>query len=201
MGFGKNGVINSKNIIESGLSDEFIPLNMANFTNYASGTISGPASDGKYTISSVVTTSSWGSGFSIEQNKIIVPYNCIYRIKMEVYVPTAHKIAVDVNNTVPSGVTIQGGNDNDNSALRTATTFSIPANTWTEITWGSINSHEKNTQHVDIAVYDGIGLITSADSAAISWAMRNPRIFIGYNTKDTAGVDKNNIYSKYICEY
>ena len=201
MSFGKNGAINSDNIIESGLSDEFIPLNMAIFLGYNSGSISGPASDGKYTINSAVTANSWGAGFSIEQNKIILPYNCIYRIKMEVYVPSAHKIAVDVNNTVPSGVTIQGGNDNDNTALRINGTFSIPAKTWTEITWGSVNSHEKNTKHVDIAVYDCVGLITSGDSAATSWAMRNPRIFIGYNTKGNAAIDKNNIYSKYICEY
>ena len=198
MSFEKTGIVSTGSVIESGMLSGYNYISGAKFNNYNSGSITGPT-DSKYTIVSAVTSSTWGAGFSIPN--IILPYGCVYRVSMEVYVPTAHGIQIDINNSVPSGITIQGGNDNDNGSLRTGTYFSIPANTWTTITWGSTNSHANNTQHVDISVYDGIGLRTDSDTAAITWYMRNPRFYVGFNTKDTTGVASNIIYTSDIYEY
>lgn len=199
MSFEKTGIVSTESIIESGMLSGYNYISGATFGNYYTGTITGPT-DGKYTIVSPAgSNATWGCGFAIPY--ITVPYGCTYRISMEVYVPTAHNITIDINNTVPSGVTIQGGNDNDNGSLRTGTTFSIPANTWTTIRWGSTNSHTNNTQHVDIAVYDGIGLKTASDTEATTWYMRNPRFYVGFNTKDTTGVASNTIYTSSIYEY
>lgn len=198
MSFNKNGIIETGSVIENGMTNGYNYFAITTFKNYNSGSISGPV-DGKYTITSSVTSSTWGAGFYIGENKILVPYGCMYRVMLEVYVPTAHGIQVDINNSVPSGVTIQGGNDNDNG--RTGTYFDIPANTWTTITWGSTNSHTNNTQHVDIAVYDGIGLKTASDTESTTWYMRNPRFYIGFNTKDTTGIASNTIYTSNIYEY
>lgn len=200
MSFEKSGIIEVNKITENGMLRGHNFLSLGKFDSYSSGTISGPSSN-QYTITSPGgANASWGAGFAITNGQIIVPYGCIYRIKIEVFVPTAHGIQIDVNNTVPSGVTIQGGNDNDNVNFRTPTYFSIPANTWTEITWGSINAHEKNTQHVDISVYDGIGLKTNADTATTTWYMRNPRAYIGYNERNLFGIGNDTIYSNSIIE-
>lgn len=179
--------ISLSDFIENG-SGGFNNFQKTGFSNYNSGTFT--AANGVYTITSAVTTSTWGSGVFITNGKILVPYNCIYRVKMEVNVPTAHGIQVDINNSVPSGVTIQGGNDNDLTSARTTTAWNIPANTWTTIEWGSKNAHASNTTGADISVYDSIGLVTSVDSAATIWQIRNPQIYISYNDKDKAGVDK-----------
>ena len=145
-----------------------------------------------------MTSSSLGAGFYIGKNKILVPYGCMYRVMLEVYVPTAHGIQVDINKSEPSLVNIQGGTDNDNG--RTGKYFDIPSHTWTTITWGSSNLHSNNTQHVDIAVYDGIGLKTASDSSAITWYMRNPRAYIGYNERNLFGIGNDTIYSNSIIE-
>ena len=195
----KSGIITSKSFEENGITNGvYNRLLDGSFSNYNTGTISGPSS-GQYTIVSPVSTSSWGTGFNITNGFVIVPYGAIYRVIMEVYVPTNHNIIVDINNSVPSGATIQGGNDND--ANRTGTLFTIPATTWTTITWGSQNLHEKNTTKADISVYDGIGLVTTADTASVTWNIRNPRIFIGYNTRTAPGISNFTIYSGELCEY
>ena len=190
--------ISLSDFIENG-SSGFNNFQKTGFSNYNSGTFT--VANGIYTVTSPVSTSPWGSGIYITNGKILVPYNCIYRVKIEVNVPTAHRIQVDINNSVPSGVTIQGGNDNDLGSARTTTSWNIPANTWTTIEWGSKNAHASNTTGVDISVYDGIGLITSADSAAVVWQIRNPQIYIAYNDKDKVGVDKAGfVYSNYFYE-
>lgn len=200
MSFNKSGIIETSKITENGTLQGYNFLSAGKFDNYSGGSITGP-SNNQYTITSPGgANASWGAGFSIRNGQIIVPYGCLYRISVEVYVPTAHGIQIDINNTVPSGVTIQGGNDNDNSTLRTSTYFSISANTWTTITWGSVNTNSKNTQHVDISVYDGIGLRTNADTSVTTWYMRNPRAYIGYNEKNLFGIDTGNIYSNSIIE-
>ena len=164
--------------------------------NYFGGTftnISSTAtfSSNQYTISSPVSSSSWGSQICIPNDgKVKIPYGCLYRISMEVQVPTAHNIVIDINNRA-SGGTNWAGNDNDLTSTRTATTFSIPANTWTTITWGSSNAHASNTNHEDILVYDYIGLVNSSDSAATTWYIRNPKINLGRNIYTNAGVSKD----------
>ena len=194
----KTGIVSTRSFVENGINGVYNRLLDGSFSNYNTGSISGPSNE-QYTVVSPVTSSTWGSGFNITNGFVIVPYGAIYRVIMEVYVPTKHSIQVDINNTVPSGATIQGGNDNDTD--RTGTSFSIPAATWTTITWGSQNIHGNNTTKADICVYDGVGLITSADTASVTWYIRNARIFIGYNTRTTPGIGNNVIYSGEICEY
>lgn len=163
------------------------------FSNYNSGSYT--VSNGEYTITSPVTSSSWGSGVSLNNGYIIVPYGCDYRASIDVLVPTAHTIVIDHNNSVPSGITVWSGNDNDNTSKRTRSTFSIPANTWTTITWGSNNSHASNTNKVDISIYDGIGLVTSADTATVTWKIKNPRVYIGYVGENLKRITSTAIYS------
>lgn len=198
----KQGVLTVKDKIkENKVVTGYNLLSINGLSGYNGGSISSMAADGKYTVTSPVSSSSWGTGFQITNGNIILPYDCIYRVYMEVYVPSAHKIQVDINNTVPSGATIQGGNDNDSGSDRTPTSFSIPATTWTQIYWGGKNKDASNTTQADLSVYDGAGLITSADSATITWYIRNPRIYIGFNEKDILGISKENLYSNFIYEY
>lgn len=163
---------------------KFFPI--TSFNNYNGGTFS--KSNNTLTITSPVTTSSWGSGISIPQNKIIIPYGYTYRISFEVNVSTAHTIVIDINNLCGT----VSGNDHDTG--RTATTFNIPANTWTEVTWGSSNLNtSQNPDQLDINVYDGIGLKTSSDTASITWTMRNPKFIIYKNDLSIASIGKNGI--------
>ena len=99
---------------------------------------------------------------------------------MEVYVPTAHKIVIDVNNYSCDG-TSWAGNDNDNTNCRTATTFEVPANTWTTISWGSSNTHSSNTNHASIYVLDTTCLYTADDTANVVWYIRNIKVQMGKN--------------------
>ena len=172
MSITKTGIFQINTFQENRLSDTNI---FPGFKNYS------PDSTGKYTINSAASDSTWGSGTSIISGKVNVPYGALYRISMDIYVPTTHKIKIDINNNVPNG-TVWNGNDNDLASTRTATDFTIPAATWTTITWGSSNLHALNTKQEDICVYDNIGLITKDDTSAITWYIKNVSLRIGYNT-------------------
>lgn len=197
----KKGILSVKDtLVENNIKFGYnlLPENCFNGGYYA-GSISTIDSTGKYTVTSPVNSTTWGTGFSIKNNIIIVPYGCIYRFKMDVFVPTAHKIQVDINNAVPGG-TVWSGNDNDVTASRYYSNLSIPANTWTTVIFGGINAHEKNTKKEDISVYDGIGLVTSADTASVTWYVRNPAVYVGFNERDILGISKDNLYSNLIYE-
>ena len=156
---------------------------ITSFNNYNSGSYSGL---GTFTINSAVTSSSWGSGVSIPTGPIVVPYGYSYRITFDANVSSAHTITIDINNTCGS----VSGNDHDTG--RTATSFSIPASTWTTVTWGSSNLNtSQNPDQLDIVVYDGIGLNTANDSATISWTMRNPKFIIYKNELTVASIGKD----------
>lgn len=196
----KKGVLSVKDtLVENNMNFGYNLLPENCFNGYYTGTISTIDSTGKYTVTSPVSSTSWGTGFSIKNNIIIVPYGCIYRFKMDVFVPTAHKIQVDNNNTVPGG-TVWSGNDNDNITKRYYSNLSIPANTWTTVIIGSSNTSEKNTKKEDISIYDGIGLVTSADTAPITWYVRNPAVYVGFNERNILGISKDNLYSNLIYE-
>lgn len=145
-------------------------------TAYNTGSISAfdPSMNG-YTITSPVTTSSLGSGFNLRYGTYPVPYGSAYRVSAEVWVPSAHNIVIDYNNSPNLGA----GNDNDNTSKRLANTFSIPANKWTKIVWGTENSRDINTNKVAIYPYDGVGLYTANDTASIVWKIRNIKFEIG----------------------
>lgn len=170
----KTGILSTQNdFIEFELSDNL----WQGINNYS-------PSNGIYTINSAVSTSTWGTGFSLKDH--IFPYGTYYRVSMDVNVPSAHIIQVDINNKVPNGVN-WSGNDHDITSQRTPTTFNIPANTWTTITWGGVNLSTANTGHWDLTVYDGVGLRTNNDSATVQWQMRNPKFQLGFMTSTAEG--------------
>lgn len=179
----KTGIFQISTFQENGSSNANI---FPGFKNYF------PDATGKYTINSTVTDSTFGSGTSIIYGKVIVPYGSLYRISMDIYVPTTHKIQIDINNNVPNG-TAWHGNDNDLSSTRTTTNFTIPATTWTTITWGSSNLHSLNTKQEDICVYDNIGLVTKDDTAAVTWYIKNVSLQIGYNTNQLFSIYESKV--------
>lgn len=141
---------------------------------YNSGSVTWDATNKVYNITSAVTSSAYGSGISIPR-VLTVPYGATYRVSFQVYVPTAHSFQIDINNVVESG-TAWNGNDNDNSSARTAVKFTVEANTWTTITFGSINNRDLNVNKIGIIPYDGIGLVTSGDTGPVTWQMRNLKL-------------------------
>ena len=192
MSISKTGIFFHQNFIENQAGYQNIK-----FTNGAS-TVS--YNNGIYTVTSPVSTSTWGAAFSITRNSVIVPYGANYRIELEVNVPTAHDIQIDINN-IPRTDAAWAGNDNDLVSKRTGTGFSIPANTWTKITWGSINEHANNTNKDDLLVYDGIGLKTSNDTAAVIWQFRNYKAKIYFNENTIASIGKTIANSNNFYEY
>lgn len=195
MSITKTGIMTNNILQENGLSTvNYFP----GFNNFNSASYSYNTSENKYTIVSAVTTSVWGSGVCLVSNKIRVPHKMVYRVILDIYVPTEHDIQIDINNSPISG-TITGGNDNDYG--RTITNFNIPAKTWTTIIFGSGNNNTNNTNGVDISPYDAIGLITSGDSSAVTWYIRNPRVYIGPSDEFIkASINSQKIISNQIIE-
>lgn len=195
---GKNGVLTS--ILQENSQSSFNFYDLVGFNNGTS-TLSYNSSTSIFTVTSPVSTSTWGAAFSIANNKFYVPYQSIYRVSLEIYVPTAHKIVIDINNKAESGEN-WSGNDNDLTSARTATTFNIPANVWTTITFGSTNAHVDNTSHLGLYVYDGIGLYTADDTATVTWQFRNPKMTLGWNNKTISSISNTNtIYTNNFYEY
>lgn len=135
-----------------------------------------------YTIVSPVGATTWGYGVCINQDlKVTIPYGADYRISAEVYVPTAHTLKFDYNNVSADSATLAswGGNDNDNTSTRLASSFSIPANQWTHIVAGSSNTHASNTAGVGIVEYSLFGLYTANDTESVTWYIRHPKVELG----------------------
>ena len=172
----------------------WIPIKPYQFAAFNSGTqtVNGTNDTGIYfNITSPVTTNGFGSGRNLYPRTFPLPYGYRYRIRMEVRIPSAHTMKVDVNNDVELGHSGWQGNDNDLDVLRTPTSFSIPANTWTTIEWGSANVHPLNTTHENIYVRDGFGVVTKDDSAAVTWEMRFPQIKIYKDTNTNFSIGKD----------
>ena len=192
MSITKTGIFNNNNFIENGESLQNI--------GFSNGTSTLSFNNGIYTVTSPVSSSTWGAAFSITRSTVIVPYNTMYKIELEVNVPTAHTIVIDLNN-IPQHEAAWAGNDNDLVSARTVSTFSIPANTWTKISWGSINKHASNTTQDALLIYDGIGLRTSNDSSAITWQFRNYKAKLYYNNNTVASIGKTFSNSNNFYEY
>ena len=164
---------------------EYFPLRL--FNGYNGGNCS-KTSDNLYTITSPVSSSTWGTGLNIQQNSLLIPYGYTYRISFEVNIPTTHNIRIDINNLCGN----VSGNDHD--ASRTAIDFSISANIWTTIIWGSSNLNTtQNPDQLELNVYDGIGLVTTNDTASTVWTVRNPKIIIYKDELNIASIGKNGI--------
>lgn len=187
MSIAKTGIWTST-IFQENYGNEF---SITDFTNYNTGTHT--KSGNNFTITSPVSSSSWGAGINIPNSIYYLPYEYIYRIEFEVNIPTAHTLVIDINNAAAEMPSPTTGNDNDLLTARTATTFSIPANTWTKVIWGSQNLNANNSEHVGLYIYDGIGLRTSGDSAATTWQLRNPKIILYKDQQENASIGKNGI--------
>ena len=180
MSINKQGVWRHNDYEENGLSTYNF------FNGFSNKTSTVTFSAGQYTVVSSVASSAWGSQIMLKDDaKIVIPYGCYYRATIDVYIPTTHNVRIDINNRSSNG-TNWGSNDNDTN--RTSTTFTIPAETWTTITWGGSNTHANNTNKEDLYVYDSIGLVNSSDSEATTWYIRNPRVYIGFNSYTNAKV-------------
>lgn len=161
-------------------------FSIENFNNYNSGSFT--KSESIFNITSSVVSSTWGSGVSIPQGLIVLPYGYTYRVSFDAYISSAHTIVIDINNLCGT----VSGNNHDTG--RTATGFTIPAATWTTVTWGSSNTNTtQNPDELDLIIYDGIGLRTSEDTAAINWQLRNPRVLIYKDQQENASIGKNGI--------
>ena len=136
-----------------------------------------------YTITSPKGSGTWGNGFKITGGRFAVPYGEYYRVSMEVWVPTEKAFAIDFNNDI-SGGGAWNGNDNDDDGYRfvSPSNHILPANTWTKVSWGTRNTHSKNTNKVPIYPYDGFGIVTTNDTSSTTWKIRNFKIEYGNET-------------------
>lgn len=194
MSIQKTGVITTPLFVEN----EHIEQSFPGFNNYYSGTYTYSSTDKKYTVTSPSGSNSWGHGVQLQG--IYLPYGVWYRVSMEVYVPTQHSVQVDVNNYAV-GVSSWAGNDNDVVGSRSYSLGTIPANTWKEISWKACNKNANNTSQVDLCVYDGLGLVTTNDTASTEWYIRNPKIEFFYASNNKFGISNNAIYANEFIEY
>lgn len=123
----------------------------------------------------------WGNGVAFNK-KARIPFGKPYRVSIEVLLPVDINVVVDMNSSPESGSIIPGSNDNDAIEYRTNTVFSVKANTWTKLTWGSYNGNLRNTNKVDLLIWDGIGIVPQ--SSNITWYIKNPKIELGNKATD-----------------
>lgn len=122
----------------------------------------------------------WGNGVAFNR-KARIPFGKPYRVSIEVLLPVDINVVVDMNNSPESGSILEG-NDNDAVEYRTNNVFSVKANTWTKLTWGSYNGNSHNTNKVDLLICDGIGIVPQ--SSNITWYVKNPKIELGNKATD-----------------
>lgn len=138
------------------------------------------------------TTDTWilGSGFGFDKYigdhgsdyAAFVPYGYSYRASVDVLIPVDGTIAVDINVYAPEGEDNWSGNDNDNVNCRTSTTFSVKANVWTRISWGSSNTAYGNTKKLPVRVFDYVGL--QPQSKDVTWSYRGLKVELGNTATD-----------------
>lgn len=152
------------------------PLGSAITSHYGS-TVTWDSANKRYTITSPVTTNTtYGTGFSLKGQYYKLPWNMTYRASMEIYTPAAYNAVLDFNNNT-LGNTLSG---NDQDSGRTSNAFTIPAKTWTKVSWGTTNKNEtKNPNHLNIYPYDGFDILNSTDSASTTWYVRNVKFEYG----------------------
>ena len=140
----------------------------------------------QYISTSPVNSSTYGvEGFTM--NNVFVPYGFKYIISVEVYIPTAHRLSLDINNNVgwTPGVTDQPGNDHDMQDKRTKSNLNIPAATWTTVTWSAQNTKvsteggsNANPDKLPLQVWDTLRLYTVDDTEPTTWYIRNCKMYI-----------------------
>lgn len=133
---------------------------------------------------------SWGSGFNFDKYigdhgsdyEAFVPYGYSYRASVDVLIPVDGNIVIDINNYPPEGEENWSGNDNDNGNRRTSTHFSVKANVWTRISWGSENTASGNTKKLPIRIVDSVGLLPQ--SKDVTWSYRGLKVELGNTATD-----------------
>lgn len=148
-----------------------------------------------YTIVNNTPDPQWGSAVSIGMdNKVLVPFGSQYVASADIYTPVAMDMVVDFNNGPVSG-NAWAGNDNDDGAYRATYNMSVPANTWTRVSWTTKNTSPNNADKVDLIIVDSIG---SKAPAGTTWKLRNLKIELGSvatpwvpNEKDLIGPKGN----------
>lgn len=134
----------------------------------------------------------WGSGFDFNKYanvhgsdyQAFVPYGYSYRASVDVLIPVDGNIVIDINNYAPEGEDNWSGNDNDNDNInyRTSTTFSVKANIWTRLSWGSENTASGNTKKLPIRIMDSVGLLPQ--SSDVTWSYRGLKVELGNTATD-----------------
>ena len=132
----------------------------------------------------------WGSGFSFNKYvgnhgsdyEAFVPYGYSYRASVDVLIPVDGTIVIDINNYAPEGENNWSKNDNDNGNRRTSTRFSVKANIWTRISWGSENTASGNTKKLPIRIMDSVGLLPQ--SKDVTWSYRGLKVELGNTATD-----------------
>ena len=145
------------------------------------------ASDDTYTVTGVPAGDIWGTGLELPQ--IVVPYGESYRFSAEFFCTTSIRIINDFNNGI-TGVSVSI-NDNDNTSKRVVSTnasgslqanlgyWTIPANTWTKIWWGSNNDASSNSGKLDITVSDNFGISRNTITANTVFKVRKAKFEYG----------------------
>ena len=129
-----------------------------------------------YTIVNNTPDPQWGSAVSIvDSDKVLVPFGSQYVASADIYTPVAMDMVVDFNNWPASG-NAWAGNDNDDFANRATYNMSVPANTWTKVSWTAKNTSPNNADKVDLIIVDSIG---SKAPAGTTWKLRNLKIELG----------------------
>lgn len=151
--------------------------------SYNTASVSFNKQTNTYTVVSLPNASGtrWGNGVAFNK-KARIPFGKPYRVSIEVLLPVDINVVVDMNSSPESGSIIPGSNDNDAIEYRTNTVFSVKANTWTKLTWGSYNGNLRNTNKVDLLIWDGIGIVPQ--SSNITWYIKNPKIELGNKATD-----------------
>lgn len=147
--------------------------------NANSTSISYDSASDTYTIVTKTGIGDWGSCVALITGKIIVLFGLTCKMSFEIYVPTEHKLLVDVNNSPTSGPA-WNGNDNDNTSSRVhpGIPITIPANKWTTVEYSFVNNSSDNTYQVALSTWDYYGLDTSNDTAPITYYIRNIQAYI-----------------------
>ena len=154
--------------------------------NANSTSISYDSASDTYTIATKAGIGDWGSCVALITGKIIVLFGLTCKISFEIYVPTEHKLSIDVNNSPTSGPA-WNGNDNDNisSRVHSGIPITIPANKWTTVEYSFVNNSSDNTYQVALSTWDYYGLDTSNDTTPITYYIRNIQAYIS----DGGGVE------------
>jgi len=141
------------------------------------------------TLSSIDST--WGFGITLGTiHKLYIPWNSSYRLTMEVFSSTAGTFVIDYNNYADD-MTDMSGNDNDDVNNRLAGTVTIPANTWTRITFGATNNNTVKNPH-QLPLYDcsHFGMRNQNTNTSLTYQIRNVQWYLVDNTHN---IEKNGI--------